>query len=256
VLFATACAILFATLLEKPGLVALRRLVLCAPLLVAGMVANNRRIVWVELIAALALSWALSPRTRFKKRVTTLLLVVSPLVSSYCLVGWRSGNPIFAPVQTIRSVVDSTQDRSSETRDIENYNLQVTLKRNVFLGLGLGHEYVEVVRADDISNVFQQYRYIPHNSVLGLWAFGGLFGFFLLFCGLTVGAFLASRSHRFAQSREDRAAALVCLCIIAIWIAQAWGDMGTISWHGALLLSGALAVASKLATATGAWRTA
>jgi len=255
ILFAAACAILLAQLWEAPSRLAVKRAVLCAPLLLAGMVANNRRLVWVELFAIGVLIWALSPRSILKKRLATALVALLPLGAVYLGVGWRSSSSIFKPVQTIRSVVDSKTDRSSETRDVENNNLMATFRQHPLTGLGFGHEYTEFVKMDDIKTIFPQYRYIPHNSILALWAFGGLFGFFLLFASVTVGVYLAARSYRFARDPGDRAAALVCLAIAVTWTLQAYGDMGVVSWHGAVLLGGSFAVAAKLAISTGAWRT-
>ena len=60
---------------------------------------------------------------------------------------------------------------TSETRNIENYNLIMTLKSNPILGSGWGHEYEEVSVAYSIKEFFEQYRYIPHNSLVGLVAF-------------------------------------------------------------------------------------
>jgi hypothetical protein len=252
-LFALACAALLARFWERPCRATLRTCLFTLPLLLAGMLANNRRLAWVELFAVLALFAAVSPRTRLKKLLATALVAAVPLIAAYALVGWKSQSTIFKPVQTLRSVIDSKSDRSSETRDIENYDLLVTLRRNALVPLGFGHPYVEAVKFDDISSVFKQYRYIPHNSVLGFWAFGGLFGFFGLWLLPTVGAFLAARAYRFAKAPADRAAALTCLAMALIYLLQCWGDMGAIAWHGSILLGAALAAAGKLALHTGAW---
>ena len=57
---------------------------------------------------------------------------------------------MFEPAHLLESVVNSKADRSTETRDVENYNLMVTLRSGIFLGPGFGHEYVEAVKGDDI----------------------------------------------------------------------------------------------------------
>src|SRR5690606_31658915 len=102
------------------------------------------------------------------------------------------------PVQVLKSVTDSS-DSSSETRDIENYNLIVTARQKPILGSGLGHEYIEQVVAYDISAAFEAYRYVPHNSVLWLLGAGGLVGFSAIWALLLTGAFLAVRTYRHAR---------------------------------------------------------
>ena len=252
-LFAVACAVLLTRLWERPARAALRDCLLALPLLFAGMVANNRRLVWVELFGVCAVLFLATPRTRLKRTLSTALVAALPLALLYVAVGWGRPSAIFKPVATLRSVVDSNSDRSSATRDVENYNLLTTLRQNPLVGQGFGHEYLEAVQGDDIKSFFPQYRFIPHNSLLGLWAFGGLFGFFGLLCLATATAYFATRAHRFAHDHRDRVAALVCLCVVLVWTVQCWGDMGVIAWHGAILLGGAAALSGQLAVQTGAW---
>ena len=102
-----------------------------------------------------------------------------PLVVVYFAIAHFKTTGIFAPGASLLSVTKQ-KDGSSITRDIENFNLLVTLRQHPFVGSGWGHEYVELVKADDISKFFPQYRYIAHNSVLWLWSIGGLAGFTLL----------------------------------------------------------------------------
>src|SRR2546430_927627 len=108
-------------------------------------------------------------------------------------------------------------------------------------------EYVEKVKAVDISSIFPQYRYVPHNTVLGLLAFGGVAGLTGIILTLAVGVFLAARAHRFARSPADRAAGLTVIAAVIVYLVQSYGDMGLVSWTGTFMLAAALAVASKLA---------
>jgi hypothetical protein len=228
-------------------------LLLLLPWLGAGMYVNNRRIVYVAIAVALMALYFIIPWGAVKRAVTRAMLLGLPLIPLYIGVGWNSGAKIFKPVQTLRSVVAGGSDRSTATRDIENYNLHVTLKTNPLLGTGFGHEYIEFVQADDISSIFPQYRYIPHNALLGLLAFGGMFGFTLVWMPLLVGMFLAVRSYRHAQRPVDRTAALTVVAVIIVFVNQAYGDMGLQSWLGTFLVAASLTVAGKMAVAVGAW---
>lgn len=223
------------------------------PLLAVGMYVNNRRLVYVEIFLVLATLYFLVPRNAVKRALTRVMLLTLPLIPLYLAVGWSSSASVFKPVQTVRSIVSSDADRSTATREIENFNLYWTLKSNPVLGTGLGHEYVELSRADDISGIFPQYRFIPHNSLLGLWAFGGWVGFSAVWAPLLVAVFLAVRSYRFAQRPVDRTAALTVIAVVYSFAVQAYGDMGLQSWIGVFLVAASLAVAGKLAVAVGAW---
>lgn len=252
ILFANACLLPLIAYAEKPD--RRRALVLLTlPLILGGMLANGRRIVWVEVVMCLLVLYFISPRSPLKRKLSRILIVMLPLVPIYVVMGWNSSATIFKPLRTLQSVSSPDADRSTMTRDIENFNLIWTLKENVLLGTGFGHEYQEKVVADDISLAFPQYRYIPHNGVLGLWAFTGLLGFTGLWMILALGVFFAARSYRFAADHEDRTIAFWCISSIAIFLVQAYGDMGTQSWMGPSTAAMAVAMAGKLAVAMGAW---
>jgi len=256
VLFAGAAAIVVALLVEEaaPGRRAIAGVVLA--LLTAGMVANNRRLAWVELGAALVAVYAMSSLTRTKRRVRRAIALSLPVLILYGVVGWTSSARVFRPVAIVRSLVATRADWSTSMRDIENFNLTWTLRAHPLLGSGFGHEYVEKVKAVDISSIFAQYRYVPHNSVLGLLAFGGVIGLSGVLLALVVGVYLAARAHRFAGAPGHRAAGLAVISAVVVYLIQCYGDMGFMSWTGVFTIAPALAVAGQLASATGAWPSA
>jgi O-antigen ligase len=153
----------------------------------------------------------------------------------------------------LRSLAESGTDVSTAMRDIENFNLLWTLRDHPLLGTGFGHEYVEKVKGMDISGIFAQYRFVPHNGILGLLAFGGVLGISGILLTPVVAVYLAARAHRFARSPADRAAALAVMASAVVYLIQCYGDMGFVSWTGVFTLAPAVAVAGKLASATGAW---
>ena len=252
ILFAGAAAIVIARFAEHPT----RRNALLAmgmfPILVGAMVANNRRIAWVEIVASLAVVYVLGRRTRIKQVLTVAAV---PLALAYVAVGWNSTSSVFAPVRSLRTVGDADIDSSTLFRDLENFNLLATLKIRPIIGTGFGHEFDEPVTTPDLPS-FREYRYMPHNSVLGLWGFTGWLGFTGLFASLVAAVFWAARSYRFAQLSDERAASLAVICISLIYLIQCWGDIGFSERNGVFLLGSALGVASRLAVSTGAWGSA
>ncbi len=216
-----------------------------------GLIINNRRTAYVTLAAEAVLFFALLPR-RAQRAVLRVALYASPFFALYLAAGRNRTTGFFAPAGKIMSVV-LQRDASSQSRDIENYNLIQTLKRGPLVGSGWGHEYVELVRAYDISSIFPQYRYVAHNSVLWMWSIGGLAGFTLLWLPLAVGVFLAARAHACAATGGERALAYGALATYVAFVIQAWSDMGTQSWTTQGLLALALATSGKLAASTGAW---
>jgi hypothetical protein len=252
-LFAVAFCAVVAFLVNRPGQKGRALAVAVLLLLVAGMVANGRRLVWVELAAALGTIVALTPWSPVKRAALRAAVVWSPLVLGYAIAGWSSDAPIFKPARTIRSVVDSKADPSTMWRDLENYNLFYTLRHHAIFGTGYGHGYVEVISLPDVSSVYALYRFLPHNSILGLWAYGGLLGFTALWTMVVAGLFFASRAYRYARTADDRAAAMTAVATVVVYLVYCYGDLGLGTWTSVFTVAPAFAIASKLAVTTGAW---
>jgi hypothetical protein len=257
-LFCLSLALVTTRWLEQPDWPSLRRMLWFVPPVMVAVWLNNRRIAYVGLAGIFLLVWQFTRPNGAKRTVARMGLLALPLIGAYLVAGWRSPEPVFKPVASIRTIVAtpdeavSAADSSTRSRDIENFNLGQTLRLHP-LGTGLGQEYEEVVQGPDISADFALYRYIPHNSVLWMLTAAGPIGFFLLWSVFTVGVYLAARSYRFARHAVDRISALAALCTVLLFLVQAWGDMGTQNWSTTWLLAAALVVAGKLAVLTGAW---
>jgi hypothetical protein len=251
-LFAVALCSVLALLVHRQG----KKVLLLAavvPLLIAGMVANGRRLAWVELAAGVGTVAALTRWSPAKRAALRAAVAASPLFLVYAIAGWSSGSAFFKPVHTLRSVVDSKADPSTLWRDLENYNLFFTLRHNAIFGTGYGHGYVETISLPDVSSAYALYRFLPHNSILGLWAYGGLVGFTALWTMVVVGVFLAARAYRYAVTVADRTAALTAVSIIVVYLVYCYGDLGLGTWASVFMVAPAFAIVSKLAVTTGAW---
>jgi O-antigen ligase len=252
-LFSVAFCAVLALLIHRHG--GKRPILVAAvlPLLLGGMVANGRRLAWVELLCGVATLVVLTPWSPAKRTALRAAVAGSPLALAYAVLGWGSDSAIFQPVHTLRSVVDSKADPSTMWRDLENYDLFYTLRHNPLLGTGYGHGYDEIVWLPDVSNAYALYRFLPHNSILGLWAYGGIVGFTALWAMLVVGIFLAARAYRYARTVDDRTVALTAVSIVVVYLAYCYGDLGLGTWTSVFTVGPALAVTSRLALTTGAW---
>lgn len=224
---------------------------LFVPVVGLGIVANNRRIAFVAIALGLAFSY-LGAGSAFRRRVHQTLLVTLPLVVVYVAAGWSAHGAWAKPVQSLRSVIEQ-KDASSATRDIENYNLLQTLKAHPILGSGYGHKYLELVQAFDISGIFEAYRYVPHNSILWFWGVGGVVGFTLFWMYISVGVFLAARIIRASTDLHQRLMGMTAITAVCAYGAQAFGDMGLMSWMGGLIVASSFGMVASLAQQNGAW---
>jgi O-antigen ligase len=185
--------------------------------------------------------------------MTRLLVFAVPVLALYVLLGWNSSSRVFSPVQTFRGLGDSSVNGSTYWREVEIFNIATTMAASPLRGLGLGGQYTEHMPNADISSIYKEYREWPHNTVLGLLLLSGVFAFTALWALYVLVMFLAARSYRMSASAESRVAALGCMASVVCALVMAYGDTGAHYTQFKVLLALAIAVASKLAIATGAW---
>ena len=253
VLFVTGMLIVIANAIERRKLTSFVWMIACCVPLALAIKWNNRRLAWLSLMVGLTVFYYVLPRTRFKRRMNWLMVAAVPLFALYVAAGWGSQASYFKPVGAISTMFGKHEDTSSEMRDIENYNLVQTLKSNPVIGTGWGHEYNEVNVALNIKDVFPQYRYIPHNSVLGLLAFSGLLGFLLVWQLFVVSCFFNAISVKAAEKSAVRMAAILGITGILTFIFQMWGDMGWITLPADVIMAVAVGVATRVPVLSGAW---
>jgi len=255
-LFADAFLAVIVLFIERVANKIRWRLVALLPIFMLGMVSNNRRLVWVHVIISLAFVYVMTAASPLKRRIQRLVMLASPLAAFYVIAGWGSQyGGFFKPVRTLRTIVDAKADTTGSTlwREFENFDLVETLRQNPIFGTGYGHPYIEAIKLPEIP--YDLERYCPHNSILGLWAFGGVVGFAGLTMLWVVGIYFASRAYRRTSEPAYRAAALMSMIGVLVYVMHSWGDLGLGTWTGAFTASASLATAARLALPTGAWAT-
>jgi O-Antigen ligase len=227
VLWATVLCLLIADWFETRTRQSRNRLLGFGLPLLAAMIVNNRRTVYVCVVAGAAFIVSVAQRN-VKKQLKRLLSLMWPLIILYVGVGLASSSQsvVFKPVRMIESVV-LQDDASSDTRDIENSNLLFTMRARPLLGYGFGHPYTELVVAYDVTATgFANYRYIPHNSFLGIWTFGGLFFPMFYMMPIVVAIYYGVNTRRRSGDPFLRSSAAWAVCSIIAYLIQGWSDIG------------------------------
>jgi O-antigen ligase len=251
--FAIAVAFLVARFTERSVAVRVAELAGFGIILAAGMIANARRVVLVEIAVALAIIYLLSSRRPWKRFVTGAALLSLPLILIYGAIGWNSTHRVFSPVRSVRSLFDGSTDRSTWNRDVENWNIVMSIREAPVVGRGYGKEYSEYMKGDDITRAFPMYMALPHNYVLALLLFGGWIGFTTVLLPYVVAVFLAVRTYRTSLVPEHRGFALTCVAGVSVIWLQTFGDMGFLSVTSQVLTAALFATTSKLSVESGAW---
>ncbi len=256
--FVCAVAVLLGPLFHQPTRRQLWSFAIMTPLIMAGLIANDRRIAWVQLALVVVAFFLMNPAAPLTRRTARAVVLVSPLLLAYVVVGWSSSARVFGPVSFVRNIVqpersDGSLDRSTLFRDIENFNLVQTFRPNPVLGTGFGHPFVQAVEGDALTD-FVDYEFLPHNSMLGVFAFTGAVGFTALFATLIVGMLLAARAATRADTADAAVAAVAVIGCLASYVVHLWADIGFTEAPTIFLVGLALAIAGQLAVSTGEWR--
>lgn len=250
-LFAWTTVLIVALLLHRYRNGSGKLAIVLLPILVSGMLANNRRLVWVQIIIVFITLYFMTGPNAVKRKIQRGLKLLSPVIALYIAVGWGSNSKVFKPVRIIRSAVDSNADSSTAWRDIENFDLLYTFRQTPIFGSGYGHGFWEIMPLPAVD--YQLERFVPHNSILGLWTYCGLVGFTAITLLWVSGVYFGIRAYHASTTPRDKSAALVCFGAFLIHYLQCYGDMGLGSWTGVWMLAPSLAMAGKLAVTTGAW---
>jgi O-antigen ligase len=201
-LFAAAFVWILAVIFERVKGYAWKTALLFFPLLAAGTWANNRRIAWVQAGLVFLTVFVVSRESPIKRKIKRWILLSSPLAVLYLLIGWNSGRAIFKPARIARSVIDAQTDSSSFWRELENFDLIQTVRGHPIFGTGYGHPYDEII---ELPKVYYSLElYVPHNCILGLWAYIGVLGYTALTLLWVVGVYFAMRAYYMAKEPSHR----------------------------------------------------
>jgi O-Antigen ligase len=224
---------------------------LVTPLLLCAMQFNNRRLAWISLGGAIIALYFLLPASPAKRRARRIAWVIVPVLGLYTAIGWGRPEGIFRPLRSFETV-SVEQDASTLARNAENLGLIATANQGWVLGTGWGQKYVEVTNKYQI-HFFELWPYIPHNSVLGLFAYTGYFGFVGFWMIFPTATFLHARTATFAPKPRDRLVGMLGVVQILACANQWYGDMGSFSATTMYMLAASFAAALRIPIATGAW---
>jgi hypothetical protein len=222
------------------------------PLLLVAIQFNTRRLAYVSLIANMVTLYFVLPASRLKRAVQRVALGMIPVLLLYVVIGWGRPEGIFRPLKSFQTV-STDEDKSTKARNMENLGLIATAtKYGWVMGSGWGQKYVEVSSLYAIYN-FKLWPYVPHNSVLGLFAYTGYVGFMGFWMVFPMSAFFNARVARQAKRPIDQYMSTVALMQVVSCANQWYGDMGSFSIVTMYTLSSSLAIALRLPIASGVW---
>lgn len=191
-------------------------LVLLIPLLM-GFVTGQRRASYGALFAGMIAFVVLLNKTERRVFMKRLLPIVV-CVGLYAAVFWESNSRLASPLRLIKTGLSLDPDVAGERyysnlyREIENYNLSVTVQRAPVFGVGFGNKYDAPIDLAAIS--FSLRDYIPHNEIFWLIVKMGGLGFLVFWFFL--GSFLVYGSSTYMTLKDPYLRAVCAVAIVAV----------------------------------------
>jgi O-Antigen ligase len=220
-----------------------RFLLLCAPILLLGLILNLRRAGYVALAVTAVLQVFI-----FRHHRRTILKLAAPLLVSagiYSVAFWNSDALIAIPLEKLKSIIFAsagTADAGSNLyRVTETANLLQTIRNHPF-GLGFGHPFESHIKLPDVSAIVPNWQYFPHNVFLGLWVFLGPAGLALLLLYLSILLACAGQNLRNEQDRVMQSTAFFVVSTLASAIVMGTVDQFVWAQRGAIFLGAVVGV--------------
>lgn len=186
------------------------------PFLLISLVANNRRADFVALLVGLAVAWLLIflVRPQARRLLLIILFVTLALGGAYVAAFYKGQGGFSEPARAIISVFhpDPTDASSNAYRNIENYDLEYTVKLNP-MGLGFGKEFLQPVLLPNLLSLDPVYLYIPHNTIYWVWMRLGPIGYLALW--YLFGSIII-RGCIYVKSLKDRYLQLTAIYIVVM----------------------------------------
>jgi hypothetical protein len=154
------------------------------PVLILGFYVGQRRATYASLIITIIAFIFMLPKNEGFKLFKYLSVFII-ILGLYLTIFWNSTSETGQLAQKIKSMfyLDpskmSARDYSSNLyREFENYNLSMTIRHSPFMGIGFGNKYEQWLSFWGLQDL-GTLSYIPHNSILWLFAKTGSYGFIL-----------------------------------------------------------------------------
>jgi hypothetical protein len=207
-----------------------RLMLLALPVIGVTELATARRNAFIILAVGLILLgislWRFKT-SLFNKSLPAVLIVLSV----YTIAFWdNTEGTLGQPIRAFKSQIGyaSERDRLSDYwRILENQNIDLNIKANPILGIGLGRPYAFYIEEPSLDATgFVYWDYITHDAIMWVWMKMGLYGFitFWYLCGSAMVYGLVTFKR--LSDGYLRAIALTIVALVAMQVVFSYTDLG------------------------------
>jgi len=192
-------------------------MLLLFPLLMGFFVAQRRAAYGAIATSIVVFIAVLGNKERWA--LVKVMLPALVIITIYSMVFWESESRLGSPVRLIKTAVSSDKEIQGERyysnlyREIEKFDLAVTVKAVPVAGIGFGNTYLQPIKLARMP-VFPLRDYIPHNAILWLVVKMGAVGFFLFWFFISSFGCYAANVH--SKLRDPYLKSVCCVAIVAV----------------------------------------
>lgn len=253
-IFWNALIVLLIGLVVYRGPLVQRRVLLALlPIIIIALIANQRRAGFAALGCALVVIAAmLAADGRLRGRVLRTTLVIMVLIGTYGAAFWQAEEgPLTMPVYAFRSIYEPDEKDvwSNLWRQLENQNLEYTVRLSPLLGLGFGHRlamWIDLPPNYEFMLSFTYHEYITHNAIYWLWFKLGAVGFTAFWFLIGSGLILACIALRRLADGQFKALVVTAASLVVMLMVYSYADLGLTSPKAMVVLGFALGLIAAL----------
>jgi O-Antigen ligase len=194
-------------------------------IMLAPYIWNERRSATLGMIFFIGILFCLIKKDTYIKAWKFIAAGIACFLC-FLAVTWNAQGALGSLARTLKSSADTTSDNSTQYRLIENFNLLSVVGSYPLTGAGFGKRFPLVVKLADISEVYDLFDVVPHNTVLLLWAFAGPLGLAafgtLIAAGIGIAFNVIRKSH---SNPQVRILSLVAMAVTVKWLVFVFADM-------------------------------
>jgi len=227
-------------------------LALIAPLAANALLANERRVGIVALIAGVTVVALLAFRTLPRQRGRIIVgaaaaaVALAVFIPTYWTHDYGFAAQVLRPVKALVGARSPRDTSSDQYRVAENIDILAAFRSNPLIGIGFGRPMPAVVPLANISAYYPFWNYIPHNTLLWVGMRMGIVGM-VAFWGLVGMALLEGVHHSTnRRSRFLSAVAVFATAAIVAELVMAYGDIQLENYRNMIFFGAALGLLNRL----------
>lgn len=221
------------------------------PFVTMANLANGRRAAMSALFAAIfalfLITWVIRPARR--RVILLILLALAIVFPPYYLAFQHSTSSYALPARAVSTIFHpSARDAASDQyRNNEDADIKFTMKTSPVVGYGFGKPMLLPYPLPNISQIYNFWNVMPHNSILWIWMRLGTIGYILLWLLFGTAIVQSTKLARRVRDPLFQGLAVLIALLIIEQVIYAYLDLQWSNWRNLISTGVLFALISRVA---------